>query len=100
VVALDSNLASLKRLAAEARRRGLANLLPVCADAAKPPLQSEFFDTVLCIEVLYLASGMERNKAISIPVRLLKSDGTMIVVEFTRFGRAIIDLDAMASPFG
>lgn len=96
VVAMDSNLASLKRLAAEVRQRGLDNLLIVCADAAKPPLRNGFFETVLCFEVLYyLVPSLGRQQAIGIPAQLLSPTGTMVVSEFSRFGRAIIDLDSM-----
>jgi 2-polyprenyl-3-methyl-5-hydroxy-6-metoxy-1,4-benzoquinol methylase/uncharacterized protein YbaR (Trm112 family) len=96
VVAMDSNLASLKRLAAEARQRGLDNLLIVCADAARPPLRNGFFETVLCFEVLYyLVPSLGRQQAIRTPAELLSPTGTMVVSEFSRYGRAIIDLDAM-----
>lgn len=96
VVAMDSNLASLKRLAAQVRHRGLENLLIVCADAARPPLQNGFFETVLCFEVLYyLVPSLGRQQAIRTPAELLSPTGTMIVGEFSRFGRAIIDVDSM-----
>jgi SAM-dependent methyltransferase/uncharacterized protein YbaR (Trm112 family) len=96
VVAVDSNLASLKRLAAEVRRRGLGNLLIVCADAARPPLQDGFFETVLCFEVLYyLVPSLGRQRAIRTPAGLLSPTGTMVVSEFSRFGRAIVELDSM-----
>jgi 2-polyprenyl-3-methyl-5-hydroxy-6-metoxy-1,4-benzoquinol methylase len=96
VVSVDSNLASLKRLAAEVRQRGLDNLLIVCADAARPPLQEGFFETVLCFEVLYyLVPTLGRQQAIRTPAELLSPTGTMIVSEFSRFGRAIIDVDSL-----
>lgn len=96
VVALDSNLASLKRLTLEARRRGLKNLVTICADGVNPPLQKGFFDAVVCVEALYyLASNMNPCSVLAIPESLLASDGVMMVGEFSRFGRAIMDLDAI-----
>ncbi|HMD20856.1 MAG TPA: class I SAM-dependent methyltransferase [Alloacidobacterium sp.] len=96
VVAVDSNLGSLKRLASEAIRRGLKRLVIVCADLRKPPFQADSFDAVLCIEVLYyLAGSLDRQTAIQTPSRLLNKGGKMVIGEFSRMGRAIIDLDAM-----
>jgi 2-polyprenyl-3-methyl-5-hydroxy-6-metoxy-1,4-benzoquinol methylase len=96
VVAVDSNPACLKRLAAEAVRRGLKQLVIVCADLQEPPFQSDHFDAVLCFEVLYyLAGSLGRNNAIETPAQLLNRGGTMVIGEFSRMGRAIIDLDAL-----
>jgi 2-polyprenyl-3-methyl-5-hydroxy-6-metoxy-1,4-benzoquinol methylase len=96
VVAVDSNLASLKRLATEARKRKLEQLVIVCADLKKPPFQPDHFDVVLCIEVLYyLVSSLGRIGAIKTPANLLSRKGKMVLGEFSRLGRAIIDLDAM-----
>ena len=53
VIAIDTNLASLKRLAAEARHRSLFNLLVICCDVIQPPFVKDHFDAVLCFEVLY-----------------------------------------------
>ncbi len=96
VVALDSNLQSLKRLAAEAQKRGLKNLVVVCADATNPPFRSATFDIVLCFEVLYyLVPILGRQGAIGVPAKLLKPSGTIVLSEFSRLGRALIDIDAM-----
>jgi 2-polyprenyl-3-methyl-5-hydroxy-6-metoxy-1,4-benzoquinol methylase len=96
VVAVDSNLSSLQRLAAEASKRNLDQLVIVCADLKKPPFQPGHFDALLCIEVLYyLIPSLGRSSAITTPVSLLGANGTMVLSEFSRLGRAIIDLDAM-----
>ncbi len=96
VVAVDSNLASLKRLAAEARKRDLKQVVVVCADLKKPPFQSDHFDAVLCVEVLYyLISSLSRQGAIKAAADLLGRNGKMVIGEFSRLGRAIIDLDAL-----
>lgn len=96
VVAVDSNLASLKRLAAEAARRKVKGLVVICADLKKPPFQAGSFDAVLCIEVLYyLAASLGRLSAIQSPAELVKQRGELVIGEFSRMGRAIIDLDAM-----
>jgi 2-polyprenyl-3-methyl-5-hydroxy-6-metoxy-1,4-benzoquinol methylase len=96
VVAVDGNPACLKRLAAEAALRGLKQLVIICADLQKPPFRTDHFDAVFCIEVLYyLARSLGRNKSIETPARLLNHGGTMVIGEFSRMGRAIIDLDAL-----
>jgi len=96
VVAVDSNLPSLKRLAAEARRRKLEKIVVVCADLKNPPFKRDYFDAVLCIEVLYyLIPSLGRAGAIQAPANLLSNRGKMVLSEFSRFGRAMIDLDAM-----
>jgi 2-polyprenyl-3-methyl-5-hydroxy-6-metoxy-1,4-benzoquinol methylase len=96
VVAVDSNLSSVKRLAAEARKRDLKQMLFVCADLKTPPFQPEHFDALLCIEVLYyLVSSMGRHGAITAAASLLAKRGKLVVSEFSRLGRAVIDLDAM-----
>lgn len=96
VVAIDRNPASLKRLAAEAKKRELKNLVIVCANATNPPFKSGTFDAVLCFEVLYyLVPALGRTGAIGLPARLLKPDGMMVVGELSRLGRALIDIDAM-----
>lgn len=96
VVAVDSNLPSLKRLAAEARRRRLEQIVVVCADLKNPPFKRDYFDAVLCIEVLYyLIPSLGRAGAIQAPANLLSNNGKMVLSEFSRFGRAMIDLDAM-----
>ena len=96
VVATDSNLASLKRLAGEGRHRGLANLLVICCDMTKPPFAKDHFDAVLCFEVLYyLVNTLGRLSALSLPVGLLKPNGTLVLSEMSRYGRALVDLAAM-----
>lgn len=96
VVAVDSNLSSLKRLAAEARKRHLDQLVIVCAELKNPPFRFGHFDALLCIEVLYyLIPSLGRGGAINTPSKLLGPHGTMVLSEFSRLGRAIIDLDAM-----
>ena len=96
VVAVDSNLPSLKRLAKEALKRHLEGLVIVCADLKKPPFQPDHFDAVLCFEVLYyLVQSLGRHGAIKAPAGLLREGGRMVISEFSRLGRAIIDLDAM-----
>jgi 2-polyprenyl-3-methyl-5-hydroxy-6-metoxy-1,4-benzoquinol methylase len=96
VVAVDGNLASLKRLAREASRREFKQLVIVCADLRQPPFQPGSFDRVLCIEVLYyLAGSLTRVASIQGPAQLLNKNGKMVIGEFSRMGRAIIDLDAL-----
>ena len=96
VVAVDSNLASLKRLAAEARKREFQQLVIVCADLKNLPLQPDYFDVVLCVEVLYyLVPSLGRQGAIRAAADLLGTRGRMVISEFSRLGRAIIDLDAL-----
>lgn len=96
VVAVDSNLASLKRLAQEVHKRKLKQVVVVCADLTKPPFQPNYYDVVLCIEVLYyLAQSLGRLGAIQAPADLLSKRGKMVISEFSRLGRAMIDLDAM-----
>jgi 2-polyprenyl-3-methyl-5-hydroxy-6-metoxy-1,4-benzoquinol methylase len=96
VVSVDTNLSSLKRLAAEARKRNLNQLVIVCADLKNPPFQAAFFDSLFCIEVLhYLVPSLGRPGAIKRPVDLLSSDGKMVLSEPSRLGRIIIELDAM-----
>ena len=96
VVAVDSNLASLKRLAKEKLKRNLEGVVIVCADLKKPPFQPDQFDAVLCIEVLYyLAQSLGRHGALKAPADLLRGSGKMMISEFSRLGRAIIDLDAV-----
>jgi SAM-dependent methyltransferase len=95
-VATDSNLASLKRLAAEGRHRGLSNLLVVCCDATKPPFVKNHFDAVLCFEVLYyLVLTLGRASALNLPISLLKPGGLLVLSEMSRYGRALVDLVAM-----
>ena len=96
VVAADSNVASLKRLAAESRRQGLSNLLIICCDLANPPFVNDGFDAVLCFEVLYyfvLSRG--RLPTLTIPVSLLKPGGLLVLSEMCRYGRTLVDLIAM-----
>lgn len=96
VVAIDSNLASLKRLAAEGRHRSLFNLLVICCDATESPFVKDHFDAVLCFEVLYyLVLSLERLPALTLPVSLLKPGGQMVLSEMSRYGRALVDLAAM-----
>ena len=96
VVAVDSNLPSLKRLASEARTRKLEQVVVVCADLKNPPFKRDYFDAVLCVEVLYyLIPSLGRAGALQAPSNLLSKNGKMVLSEFSRFGRAIIDLDAM-----
>jgi 2-polyprenyl-3-methyl-5-hydroxy-6-metoxy-1,4-benzoquinol methylase len=96
VVAVDSNLPSLKRLAAEARKRNLDQLVIVCADLKKPPFRPGHFDALLCVEVLYyLVPSLGRNGAINTPANLLSPTGKMVLSEFSRLGRAMIDFDAI-----
>ena len=96
VVAIDSNLTSLKRLAAEARHRSLFNLLVVCCDVMQAPFVKDHFDAVLCIEVLYyLVLRLGRLAALTLPVGLLKPGGQMILSEMSRYGRSLMDLTAM-----
>ncbi len=96
VVAVDSNLASLKRLAAEALKRNLKQLIIVCADLKNPPFQPDHFDVVLCIEMLhYLVPSLGRQRAIKTPANLLGRNGKMVLSEPSRLGRLIIELDAM-----
>ena len=49
VVATDSNLSSLKRLAAESHRRRFSNMLFICCDMTTPPFARDHFDAVLCV---------------------------------------------------
>jgi 2-polyprenyl-3-methyl-5-hydroxy-6-metoxy-1,4-benzoquinol methylase len=96
VVAVDSNLASLKRLAVEVLKRDLKQVAIVCANLKKPPFQPDHFDAVLCIEVLYyLVQSLGRRGSIKVSADLLRRSGKMVISEFSRLGRAIIDLDAM-----
>ena len=96
VVAVDSNLASLKRLAAEALKRNLKQLVIVCADLRNPPFQPDYFDVVLCIEMLhYLVPSLGRQGAIKTPANLLSKNGKMVLSEPSRLGRLMIELDAM-----
>lgn len=96
VVAMDSNLAALKRLATEVQERGLTNVLIICADATQSVFPDGTFDAVLCFEVLYyLVAEAGRLGALKAPVDLIKPGGTLILGEFTRYGRALLDLTAM-----
>lgn len=96
VVALDSNLAALKRLATEVRKRGLTNVLIICADARQPVFRDGSFDAVICFEVLYyLVAEAGRLGALKAAANLIKSGGTLILGEFTRYGRAVLDIAAM-----
>lgn len=96
VVATDSNLASLKRLAGESRHRGLTNMLVICCDMTKPPFVKGHFDAVLCFEVLYyLVRTLGRLCALSLPVSLLKPNGILVLSEMSRYGRALVDIAAM-----
>lgn len=96
VVAVDSNLASLKRLAAEAHKRKLPQLIIVCADLRNPPFEADHFDVVLCVEMLhYLVPSIGRQGAIKAPANLIGRKGRMVLSEPSRLGRLIIELDAM-----
>jgi SAM-dependent methyltransferase len=96
VVSVDTNLPSLKRLAAEARKRNLNQFVIVCADLKNPPFQPGFFDALFCIEVLhYLVPSLGRQGAIKRPADLLSRKGKMVLSEPSRLGRLIIELDAM-----
>ncbi len=96
MIAIDTNLASLKRLAAEARHRSLFNLLVICCDVIQPPFVKDHFDAVLCFEVLYyLVLRFGRLAALTLPVSLLKPGGRMILSEMSRYGRSLVDLAAM-----
>src|ERR1017187_8347125 len=96
VVATDSNLTGLKRLAGEVRHRGLTKILVICCDMAKPPFVKNHFDAVLCFEVLYyLVRTLGRLSALSLPVGLLKSNGILVLSEMSRYGRALVYLEAM-----
>jgi hypothetical protein len=68
----------------------------VCADLRNPPFQPDHFDVVLCVEVLYyLVHSLGRLGAIMAAADLLSGSGKMVIGEFSRLGRAIIDLDAL-----
>ena len=96
VVAADSNVASLKKLAAESRSRNLSNLLIICCDLAKPPFVKDHFDAILCFEVLYyFVLSMGRLPTLTVPVTLLKPGGLLVLSEMCRYGRALVDLAAM-----
>lgn len=99
VVATDSNLDGLKRLARESRHRHLSNILVICCDMAKPPFARNHFDAILCFEVLcYLVRSIGRLGALNLPVTLLKHNGILILSEMNRYGRALVDLEAMDVP--
>jgi len=96
VISADSNVASLKRLAAESRRRGLSNLLIICCDLAKPPVANDFFDAILCFEVLYyFVLSLGRLPTLNVPLSLLKPGGLLVLSEMCRYGRTLVDLVAM-----
>ncbi len=96
VVSADSNVASLKRLAAESHRRNLSNLLIICCDLAKPPFVNDFFEAILCFEVLYyFVLSLGRLPTLTVPLSLLKPGGLLVLSEMCRYGRALVDLAAM-----
>jgi len=96
VVAIDSNLASLKSLVAKGRHRGLSNILVISCNVTKPPFVKSHFDAVLCFEVLYyLVLSLGRIPALALPNSLLKSGGVLVLSEMNRYGRSLVDLMAM-----
>lgn len=94
VVAVDRTLAPLKRLAAEAQRRGLSGLVPVQASFDSACLRAEAFDVALGIEAFtYL--GDRYQDGLHALLRTLRPDGLGMLSEFCRHGRALVDVVAI-----
>jgi SAM-dependent methyltransferase len=96
VVAVDIGLGGLKRLAAEAKRRNLEGLLPVCAALQDPILQPAAFDVVLLFETLtYLSEEGGYRRGLELVRESLKQNGKAVVADLCRDGRVLIETIAM-----
>jgi SAM-dependent methyltransferase len=96
VVALDTSLDALKRLAKEARARNLEGLVPVCATFQDECIQPHSFDIVLLFEALcYTAASWSLEKGLALLHRLVKPGGRAVVSEISRNGRLLVDTIAI-----
>jgi SAM-dependent methyltransferase len=94
VVALDSSRAALARLAAEADRRGLSGLIPICAAYEDDCLAPAAFEAIFAIEALtYL--GASYAMGLGILRRAVAPEGRVVLAEFCRHGRLLSDVIAL-----
>lgn len=96
VVAVDASFPALQRLTAVAQQRALSGLITIASPIHTAPLRTSSFSAIACIEVLYyLTSPADRVSVLRKIADLLAPEGTLMLSEFTRLGRALADLVAM-----
>jgi 2-polyprenyl-3-methyl-5-hydroxy-6-metoxy-1,4-benzoquinol methylase len=96
VVAVDASFPALRRLSAVAQQRGLSGLITIASPIQTAPVRTAAFSAIACIEVLYyLTSPANRVSVLRKIAALLAPDGSLMLSEFTRLGRALADVVAM-----
>ncbi len=88
VVGLDSSRGMLNM--AHAKTRGFPNIRLIEADAGHLPFKTETFDAVTCSHAFYELKGETRNRALEEVLRILRPNGTFLMMEHDVPSRPIV----------
>ena len=84
VVGLDRSKSMLREAQRKIRQRHLDNVKLICRDASDTGLRNDHFDHIIIGLVLHECSEQLRSDILNEAKRLLRPDGTLIVIEWER----------------